>query len=57
MHDFLELFEFVIFVSLRQDGKNSRFLKSVGVVDATPDQVFDMVMTLDKNQRQQYVIV
>eukprot|EP00250_Pteridium_aquilinum_P016191 c22992_g1_i1 orf=435-2675(-) len=45
-------------ISTRAKGKKgSRFLKSVGVVEATPDQVFDMIMTLDKNQRQQWDVL
>lgn len=44
---------FNLFAFSSQGRKGSKFLKSVGVVDATPDQVFDMIMTLDKNQRQQ----
>ncbi|KAI5083436.1 hypothetical protein GOP47_0003179 [Adiantum capillus-veneris] len=37
--------------------KGSKFMKSVGVVEATPDQVFDMIMTLDKHQRLQWDVL
>ncbi|KAH7420408.1 hypothetical protein KP509_13G006500 [Ceratopteris richardii] len=41
----------------RQGRKGSKFMKSVGVVEATPDQVFDMIMTLDKSQRHQWDVL
>lgn len=44
-------------ISSAKGMKGSKFLKSVGVVEATPDQVFDMIMTLDKNQRHQWDIL
>eukprot|EP00249_Psilotum_nudum_P005386 c18824_g1_i1 orf=416-2629(+) len=44
-------------VSNSKSKKGATYVKSVGVVEATPDTVFDMIMTLDKSQRQQWDIL
>lgn len=44
-------------VSPLKGDKHTRIMKSMGVVEATPDQIFDMIMTLDKNQRHEWDIL
>lgn len=51
----LRIFEDVS--SLKHAKKGYKFMKSMGVVEANPDQIFDMIMTLDKNQRHQWDIL